>query len=327
MPRHPRLDIPGALHHIMIRGINRAAIFSDNQDRLRFLEKLGELVVASKSLVLAFVLMTNHVHILYKSGEHGISHVMRRLLTSYAIYFNRRHRRSGHLFENRYKSILCDEEQYLLELVRYIHLNPVRAGLVATMRELDEYPWCSHGSLAGIRSLDWLDADYVLAHFGTTVSSGRMKYLSFVADGFHQGQRPELTGGGLVRSQGGWSKVLGLRRSGELVCSDERILGDGDFVEQLLLDAEEKELRQLRLRRSGKTIEAIIEEECLSRSVSGNELRSGSRRRGVSEARAVIAFRAIEELGLTTAAIARALGVATSTISRAISRGARLRRS
>jgi len=127
-----------------------------------------------------------------------------------------------------------------------------------------------------------------------------------------------LTGGGLVRSLGGWSKVLGLRRSGEQVSFDERILGDGDFVVKLLLDAEERELRQLGFKRSGKTIEAIIEEECKSRAVNSRGLRSGSRRRVVSEARAVIAFRAIEELGLTTAAIARALGVATSTVSRAI---------
>ena len=115
---------------------------------------------------------------------------MRRLLTSYAIYFNRRHDRSGHLFENRYKSILCEEEQYLLELVRYIHLNPVRAGLVATMSELEQYPWCGHGVLVGTHAVDWLDIDFVLSHFGTTVSVARKKYRQFVADGFHQGHRP-----------------------------------------------------------------------------------------------------------------------------------------
>jgi REP-associated tyrosine transposase len=309
----------------MVRGIDRAAIFHDDEDRHRFLKKLGELIEFSKSQVLGFVLMTNHTHILYKSGEKGISYVMRRLLTSYAIYFNRRHNRSGHLFENRYKSILCDEEAYLLELVRYIHLNPVRAGLVTTMGELDEYPWCGHAVLIGSRSLGWMNTDYVLAHFGTTVSSSRKKYRGFMADGFHQGQRPELVGGGLVRSQGGWSKVLGLHRNGEQVSSDERILGDGEFVENLLREAEEKELRQLRIKRSGKTMEEIIEEECRPRSISDKELRSGSRRRVVSEARAAIALRAIEELGLTTAVIARALGVTTSTVSRAITRGAGIR--
>jgi REP element-mobilizing transposase RayT len=309
----------------MVRGIDRADIFRDDADRHGFLKKLGKLIVISKSQVYAWALMTNHVHILYKSGEKGISFVMRRLLTWYAIYFNRRYKRSGHLFENRYKSILCDEEQYLLELVRYIHLNPVRAGLVSTLKDLDRYPWCGHAVLTGSMSMDWMSTEYVLAHFGKTQVSARKKYSDFMADGFHQGQRSELTGGGLVRSQGGWSQVMGMRRRGEQENSDERILGSGEFVESLLREAEERELRQLRISRSGKTIDEIIKEECQARSVSARELQSGSRRRPVSEARAVIAFRSIEELGLATAEIARALGVATSTVSRAITRGARLK--
>ncbi len=326
MPRRPRLDISGALHHIMVRGIDRADIFRDDADRYGFLKKLGELIVISKSHIYAWTLMTNHVHILYKSGEKGISFVMRRLLTWYAIYFNHRYKRSGHLFENRYKSILCEEEQYLLELVRYIHLNPVRAGLVSTLEELDRYPWCGHAVLAGSMAMDWMSTEYVLAHFGNTLASARKKYSVFVEDGFHQGRRSELTGGGLVRSQGGWSQVMSLRRRGEQESSDGRILGSGEFVESLLREADERELRQLRIRRSGKTIDEIIKEECQARSVSKKELQSGSRRRAVSDTRAVIAFRSIEELGLATAEIARALGVATSTISRAITRGARLKK-
>lgn len=324
MPRRPRLDISGALHHIMIRGIDRADIFRDDEDRHGFLKKLGELIVISNSQVYAWALMTNHVHILFKSGEKGISFVMRRLLTWYAIYFNRRYKRRGHLFENRYKSILCDEEQYLLELIRYIHLNPVRAGLVSSLGELDRYPWCGHAVLAGSMAMDWMSTEYVLAHFGNTVASARKKYKAFVEDGFHQGQRPELTGGGLLRSQGGWSQVMGMRRRKQ-ESSDERILGSGAFVEGLLREAEERELRQLRIKRTGKTIAEIIKEECKARSVSTKELQSGSRRRAVSVARAVIAFRSIEELGLATAEIARALGVSMSTISRAITRGARLK--
>ena len=169
--------------------------------------------------------------------------------------------------------------------------------------------------------MDWMSTDYVLAHFGNTLSFARKQYMAFMTDGFHQGQRPELIGGGLVRSQGGWSQVLGLRRRGEQDISDARILGSGEFVESLLREAEERELRQLRIRRSGKTIDEIIKEVCQARSVNTKELQSGSRRRSVSNARAVIAFRSIEEIGLTTAEIARALGVATSTISRAIKRG------
>src|SRR3990172_1868045 len=113
MPRQARLDVSGALHHIMVRGINKSVIFKDTRDRTRFLDRLGETVGNGKCTVYAWVLMDNHAHILFKSGKEGISSVMRKLLTWYAQYFNRRHRRTGHLFENRYKSILCDEENYL----------------------------------------------------------------------------------------------------------------------------------------------------------------------------------------------------------------------
>lgn len=108
----------------MLRGIDKTAIFRDDQDRALFLERLGEHVAKGKCLVYAWVLMGNHVHLLFQSGDAGISSVMRKLLTWYAQYFNHRHKRVGHLFQNRYKSILCEEETYLLALVRYIHLNP-----------------------------------------------------------------------------------------------------------------------------------------------------------------------------------------------------------
>ncbi len=309
----------------MVRGNDRADIFPDDEDKRKFLQKLEELIVDSGSQVFAWTLMSNHAHILFKSGKKGISTVMRRLLTWYAIYFNRRHNRTGHLFENRYKSILCEEDQYLLELVRYIHLNPVRAGIIRTLDELDQYSWGGHSVLVGSIEMDWMDTRYVLAHFDNTLSAARKKYRFFIADGLHLGHRPELTGGGLVRSKGGWSQVMALRRRGEQESSDERILGHSEFVESILREAEEREIRQLRIKRAGKAITDIIEEECLHRSISPKELQSGSRRRNVSEARAVIAFRSIEEQGITTAEIARSLGVATSTISRAIARGEKLK--
>ena len=149
MPRCARLDAPGALHHVMLRGNNRGDLFVDDLDRKNFLDRLGQVVEDGKCTVYAFALMSNHVHILLRSGDMGIATVMRKLLTWYALYFNRRHRRTGHLFENRYKSILCEEEPYFLELVRYIHLNPVRAGIVADMKGLDRYPWSGHHVIVG----------------------------------------------------------------------------------------------------------------------------------------------------------------------------------
>ncbi len=320
MPRQARLDIPGALHHIMVRGINRSPIFLDDQDRQRFLDRLASKVKEGECSVFAWVLMENHAHILFKSGQHGISTVMRRLLTWYAQYFNRRHGRTGHLFENRYKSVLCDEETYLLALVRYIHLNPVRAGIVSTLDELNRYPWSGHSALMENKGYPWMNKDYVLTRFGEMTGAARRGYLRFVEEGMGMGRVPELTGGGLVRSLGGWSRVVALRREGQGEESDERILGDGDFVEAVLQGVEERQLRQLKVRKRGVTVRDIIKEECARAGVNVAGLIQGSRRSLVSGVRALIAHRCSEEMGLPAAEIARHLGVTTSTIIRAVER-------
>jgi REP element-mobilizing transposase RayT len=130
MPRKSRIDAPGALHYIIGRGINRQEIFSDKTDYRNFLDRLGEILGETKTSCYSWALISNHFHMLLRTGDAPISTVMRRLLTGYAITYNRRHCRCGHLFQNRYKSILCQEDPYLLELVRYIHLNPLRAKLV-----------------------------------------------------------------------------------------------------------------------------------------------------------------------------------------------------
>jgi len=304
----------------MVRGINRSPIFLDDQDRQRFLDRLGEEVVEGKCSVYAWVLMETHVHILFKSGHHGISTVMRRLLTWYAQYFNRRRRRTGHLFENRYKSILCNEETYLLALVRYIHLNPVRAGIVSNLDELNRYPWSGHSAIMGKKGYPWMNKDYVLTRFGKRSGAARRGYLRFVEEGMGMGRVPKLTGGGLVRSLGGWSRVVALRREGQGEESDERILGDGDFVEAVLQEVEERQLRQLKVRRRGVTVGDIIKEECARAGVNVAGLIRGSRRSLVSGVRAVIAQRCVEEMGLPAAEIARHLGVTTSSIIRAVER-------
>ncbi len=320
MPRQARLDIPGALHHIMVRGINKADIFEDDDDKARFLERLGQNVTEGKCAVYAWVLMSNHVHILFKSGKEGISSVMRRLLTWYAQYYNRRHHRTGHLFENRYKSVLCEEDSYLLALVRYIHLNPFRAKIVKTIEELDRYPWSGHRDIVGKSKKTWMDTDYVLYQFGSTRRKALHAYRSFMREGIGQAGSKELTGGGLIRSQGGWSQVLASRRRGQKEEFDERILGGGDFVRRVLKEAEDRQLRQLKSRRAGRTIQAIIEEECRKAEISSAELMGGSKRRKVSEARSAIAIRSRDELGLSSAEIARHAGVNTSSITRAIER-------
>jgi REP element-mobilizing transposase RayT len=149
MPRQACIDAPGALHHIIIRGIERTLIFTDDRDRENFLERLSQLLPESQTPCYAWALMSNHAHLLLRTGRVAIASLMRRLLTGYAVSFNKRHRRHGHLFENRYKSILCEEDRYLRQLVAYIHLNPLRAGIVEDLAALKAYPFTGHSALMG----------------------------------------------------------------------------------------------------------------------------------------------------------------------------------
>jgi len=163
MPRKARIDASGALHHLIVRGIERRKIFQDDQDRDQFLDRLGNILTETGTACYAWALLANHAHLLLRTGRVPISTVMRRFLTGYAVTYNRRHHRHGQLFQNRYKSILCQEELYLLELVRYIHLNPLRAKVVSDLMGLDEYAYSGHSVLVGRRKNDWQAADYVLS--------------------------------------------------------------------------------------------------------------------------------------------------------------------
>ena len=209
MPRQARIDAPGALHHIIIRGIERKAIFKDDADRANFVGRLDRIVSETETGCYAWVLMTNHVHLLLKTGAAPIATVMRRLLTGYAVSFNRRHRRHGQLFQNRYKSFLCEEDVYLKELVRYIHLNPLRARLLKDLKDLKKYRWCGHGVLMGRVHAGFQDTAYVLKWFGQTTGTARRAYEKFVSRGVEQGRRQDLVGGGLLRSVIGKLNVAG----------------------------------------------------------------------------------------------------------------------
>ena len=149
MPRQSRLDTPGALHHIIARGNERRKIFKDKKDCKEFLIRLGDILSGTGTSCYAWAIIPNHFHLFLRTGNFPIATIMRRLLTGYAMYFNRRHRRYGHLFQNRHKSILCQEDPYFQELVRYIHLNPLRADLVNGIGALDKYPYSGHGALMG----------------------------------------------------------------------------------------------------------------------------------------------------------------------------------
>jgi len=320
MPRRARLDAPGTLHHVIIRGINKRRIVNDVADRKDFVKRMGELAEGTKTEIYAWALMTNHAHILLRSADIGLSGYMRRLLTGYAIYYNRRHGRWGHLFQNRYKSIICEEDAYFRELVRYIHLNPLRARMVKSLDKLERYRWCGHGVIIGKVKHEWQNRDYVLKWFGHKEGDAQKAYRDYVKKGIEKGRRPELVGGGLIRSLGGWSAVKALRRSGDREMSDDRILGSGEFVEQIIKEAQARVRYQFSVKENPGKIDEIISSECKKQKVSVKEIKAGGRRRAASRTRALIALELVKTYGLPLAEVARHLGVTTSAVSRIISR-------
>jgi hypothetical protein len=248
-----------------------------------------------------------------------VSRSLRSLLTGYAGAFNRRHKRVGHLFQNRYKSIVVEEEPYLLELVRYLHLNPLRAGVVSDLRRLDRYPWTGHSALLGTVPRPWQATPEVLDHFGPSRRRARHAYRAFIAAGLPQGRRPDLQGGGLIRSLGGWAAVAALRRGREAYRGDERILGGSEFVEHLRQQVEAQQSARPR----GLSLARLCGTVCRQVGIAPTLLPGGTRRPAVSRAREGIAYLWVTRAGRAARPLAPVLGVSPQAVYAAAQRGQR----
>ena len=181
MARPLRIEFPGALYHVTARGDRQEAIFDDDRDRQAFLKILGEVVSQFGWLCHAYCLMTNHYHLMIETPAGNLAKGMRQLNGVYTQWSNRRHQRSGHLFQGRYKAILVDWDGYFLELGRYLVLNPVRASVV---KHPKDWRWSSYGAMVGrVKSPAWLTTDVFLEEFGKSRAWARKKYQQFVEEG------------------------------------------------------------------------------------------------------------------------------------------------
>ncbi len=312
MPRGPRLDAPGVLHHVMVRGIERRRIFESDRDREDFLDRLGKVLEQSQARCFAWVLVPNHIHMLLRTGPVPLARVMRRLLTGYAVAFNLRHGRSGYVFQNRYRSIVCEEDVYLLELVRYIHLNAIRASLVKDMEELDRYRWSGHSAIMGTEARCWQARDEVLMHFGKTEEAARKRYWRFISEGIGLGKRKDLTPE--VRSkdgEGGDGKKA----------RDSRILGCDSFVEKILLKVGRSERESLILKRKKVDLETVIDFIAKEMEVTREEIRGRSRRRDISKARSAFCYVCMAQLGVTGKRLSESLEMSPAAVHFASMRG------
>jgi putative transposase len=268
MARKPRVHSPGALYHVILRGNDRQSIFFDDKDRTRFSFLLQEGIERFGHRIHAFCLMGNHVHVAIQVGEVSLSRIIQNLSFRYTRWINWRQGRSGHLFQGRYKAVLVDADVYLLELVRYIHLNPVRAGMV---REPEEHPWSGHRAYLGLETVPWLTTDWVLSQFSGRVLSARRAYERFIWEG-----------------KGGKHTEEYYRGSS----GDGRILGDDVFVDRILGE-------RRTVMRPKVTLAGLMKAVCRKYSIKEGELKGPGRGRRLSEVRGMAAW-LILELGVST---------------------------
>jgi len=306
----------------MARGIDRQTIFRDDADREDLLQRVSRLVHDRHMSVYAWALMPNHFHLLVRTEEVSLERSMRSLLTGFATVFNRRHERVGHLFQNRYKSVVCEAERYFLELVRYIHLNPLRAGIVRHIDDLDEYVYTGHSALLSTVPRDWQSTDEVLAHFGRHSGWARAAYRKFICEGALQGRRPDLSGGGVVRSAGGWKAVMDLRRGREDFTADERVLGSSRFVDQILREVAVRESRSTAPVPALSYLKKVV---CLACGVSPSALCEARRGRVLSEAREGLAYLWVEFFGRSGRELAVHIGLNPQSVYKAAKRGRKQR--
>ena len=256
MARPPRIEFSGAFYHVIVRGNQRQDIFLDEQDRLEYLSRVAHYKEKSGFILYAYVLMSNHVHLLIETPKAPLSRIMQLINFTYTRYFNRKYGKVGHLFQGRYKAILCDRDKYLLGLVRYIHLNPVRAKIVSLPHE---YLWSSHSEYIALKK-GLVDTNRVLRLFSESVSQARRLYREFV---------DEALGAGRDES---YYKTI-----------DQQILGDEKFADEVgeKFAEPEKHRRKPPLQAVFKVVEEMT-------GVSREEIASRSRRSEVVFARGLM---------------------------------------
>lgn len=289
MPRQARIDYPGLLHHIMVRGIERRRIFRKVADYTDCLRRIAHIFPETGTHCFAWALMPNHIHLLLQTGMARLGLVMQRFLTGYASSFNLRYQRVGHLFQNRYKDIICEDEPYFLQLVRYIHLNPMRAGMVSCEQELAAYPWTGHSAILGRLDRPWQAVDSVLERFGQVQRDARLRYQSFIMDGWAQGRQEHLEGGGRIRSSGGYADPDSRQ------AFDQRILGSGDFVEEVLRQTDQEELERSQLH--SLKVDQLIKTAAQLTGAQAAQLLERGRTPAVSMAKAMVIYAGVTWLG------------------------------
>lgn len=288
MPRKPRLHVPGGFFHVILRGNARAEIFFTRGDRSLWESLLAEAIRRHEHRLHAYCWMSNHLHMAIQSGQEPLAQFIAYVAGNYARRTNSRLQRTGHLFERRYRALLVQEDSYLLELVRYIHMNPVRAGIVD---RCGDYEWSSHGAYSGGRQPTWLTVNYVLQMFDQSLDLARRGYAKFV-DEPQQDSIKDLLRGGCKK--------------------DNRLVGPDSWREDTANSIPQYSER--------KSVDKIIVEHCRKHATTEAELCSASRSHRLATIRAEIAAEAIATRSATVTELARHFGRSQPALSRSLKR-------
>jgi len=298
MARKNRIEFPGAFYHVLARGNNKQKIFKDEEDYKVYILRIKRYHERYKFILFAYVLMPNHIHLLIQTGKTPLSKVMQGLQQSHTYYFHRKYKTVGHLFQGRYMAILCQRDAYLLELVRYIHLNPVRSGLVSNP---EDYPWSSHWIYLGYLGQPYVEKDLVLRMLSDDESRQNKIYRQFIADGVIKGH------------QNAFYDMI-----------DQRLLGNPEFVRKTKQRVEskiqnmEKEkmytIHGLSLVKN-TTLPEILDTVSEITTVPPDCILGKSREQCTSEARCLFAYVAIRHTGASNKSVAEFLGRDPSSIT------------
>jgi putative transposase len=310
MPRQRRIALPGEIHHVMSRGLDQRPIFRDNLDRQRFLSITGKVLTEGNCLCYAWVLMENHYHLVLRPLNDPLQRIMRRVNGGYARYFNKRYGRKGYLFGDRYKSLATQEYWYLRELIRYVHLNPLRAGLVRTLEKLVEYPWSGHRGVLGLDGQAWHAVDQVRSRFGKTRREGREAYLAWLK-------------AGLDRKNEGWVPQAAVSPSNAMASdmepgSDDRVAGDAEFVRTAVARINREQRLKYELLRDRPPLSDLLTQLCRKHKLTKEFALTRGRCDMRSCVRSFFCKQSVREFGYSVIEVAAFLGINPSSVVRMV---------
>ena len=313
MPRRPRLFVPGCLHHIMARGLDGMDIFHDDYDRTHFLQLLSINLVKTGMRCYAWVLMTNHYHLVVRSSHIPLSVLMKPLNAQYARFFNKRYKRRGYLFQDRFKSVATQEQLYTEELIRYAHLNPLRAGICKDLAALDTYAWSGHSALMGRIDRPFQDTESVLHRFADNKRDARKTYRNYLEDGLKNRQSKLVES---IRE----GAVIGQRRDKTGLW----VLGDRAFVVKSIGLDKERRVRIAKYVSKGWGLDLLCMKIAEIFGIKPELMLRRGRNNAVAGARKVLAYVGHRRFDIPVIMIAKHLNVGGSAVSMMLEEGEKI---